>query len=59
MKLTWKIREDEPKHFEIESDSDVCVQSVAGQTEVVKEVNLLKEHVDFWKIRLSNLVIQK
>lgn len=30
-------KRDEPKHFEIESDSDVCVQSVAGQTEVVKE----------------------
>lgn len=39
-------KRDEPKHFETESDSDVCVQSVAGQTEVVKEVNLLKEHVD-------------
>ncbi|XP_020747299.2 DBF4-type zinc finger-containing protein 2 [Odocoileus virginianus] len=39
-------KRDEPKHFEIVSDSDSRFQSVAGQTEVVKKVNLLKEHVD-------------
>ncbi|KAF0886448.1 ZDBF2 protein, partial [Crocuta crocuta] len=40
-------KRDESKGFEIVYDSDILFQSVAGQTEeVVKEVNLWKEHVD-------------
>ncbi|VFV35976.1 Hypothetical predicted protein [Lynx pardinus] len=40
-------KRDESKGFEIVYDSDILFQSVAGQTEeVVKEINLWKEHVD-------------
>ncbi|XP_062961971.1 DBF4-type zinc finger-containing protein 2 isoform X1 [Cynocephalus volans] len=49
----WKDEEvdmedkrDEAKGLEIIYDSDGHFQSVAGQPEVVKEVNLWKEHVD-------------